>query len=506
MTRKLAEDEAKARLAELRKKAMLASLDAAVRDGPVSGNQVSFFIRSQMLCPRDQLLASRLKQAFRKAEVSQSQQIFMHELDARLYRHGAWTVSWFVREWLRRDDGRSQWFVVLEPWTDVDVTRLNKFLAAPTFNAADEWFLGHGLHMAPSVITLNFDEHLVYPFADSGFALNRPALERLSESLEADPLGMQFHVTWTHEFAWLVKSRLGLLLKSLPEFLCARDRRTQRGPWPARCVTRALDKYAFERSQQMRSVGRPLQDRDVIIAVKTTGKFHHERLRILQATWATPGRAVFLSDREDETVPTVDLRREWGQEIDQDRGHCAKTHAILKHLDKYYPDRLVYVIVDDDTTLSIPRLYRMLDSYRLDQDLYLGQRYAYGYTAHGGGADYITMGGGVALSRTTLKKFLASGLQCSAPDTFDDMQMGRWMRSLSTAAVHDDRFHQAQPQEYNEFELGQHALASFHKFRKKRVRRGVFAVDFGLNVERYQSLMETPRDPDAEFASTHEEL
>ena len=32
------EDEAKARLAELHKKAMLASLDAAVRDGPVSGS------------------------------------------------------------------------------------------------------------------------------------------------------------------------------------------------------------------------------------------------------------------------------------------------------------------------------------------------------------------------------------------------------------------------------------------------------------------------------------
>ena len=44
------------------------------------------------------------------------------------------------------------------------------------------------------------------------------------------------------------------------------------------------------------------------------------------------------------------------------------------------------------------------------QDLYLGQRYAYGYTAHGGGADYITMGGGVALSRTTLKKFLVRGV------------------------------------------------------------------------------------------------
>ena len=39
-------------------------------------------------------------------------------------------------------------------------------------------FLGHGLQMRPSVITLNIDKDLSYPFADSGFALTRTVLER----------------------------------------------------------------------------------------------------------------------------------------------------------------------------------------------------------------------------------------------------------------------------------------------------------------------------------------
>lgn len=429
----------------------------------------------------------------------------MHELEPEFYGNGAWTVTSFVHEWLHQDEGHSDWFVVLEPWTSVDVSPLQKMLDAGIFGTAEEWFLGHGLQLTPSSITLNLDEELVYPFAGSGFVLNRAALERLSKSLKANPLQIDFHVTWEHEFAWLVKDRLGLELTSLPEYLCARDRRTQHGPWPKRCLTRALDKYAFERSQQLQSLGRPLQDQDVIIAVKTTGKFHQERLGILRATWATPGSAVFLSDKEDEEFGTVDLRTEWGQDVAQTKGHCAKTHAILKHLDKYYPDRLVYVIVDDDTFLSIPRLHRMLDSYRLDQELYLGQRYGYGYTDTGGGFDYVTMGGGVALSRKTLTKFLASGLSCPAPDHPDDMQMGDWMEALSTPTVHDDRFHQAQPRYYNQFELGQRALVSFHKFLTKRVHGDVFAVDLDLNVERYNELMAAPDD--TKFSSIrHDEL
>ena len=159
----------------------------------------------------------------------------------------------------------------------------------------------------------------------------------------------------------------------------------------------------------------------------------------------------------------------------------------------------------------------------------------------------------------------ASGLQCISPDYPDDIQvrtttcesqslhqscmhsykqplthlhthalahtqLGSWMEHLSVPLVHDDRFHQAQPrvrihtlpwlrfiskipnfvfelivnlirQDYNEFELGQQALVSFHKLRKKRVRDEMFQVDLGLNIQRYNDLM-TAKD-DTEFAAAH---
>ena len=56
-------------------------------------------------------------------------------------------------------------------------------------------------------------------------------------------------------------------------------------------------------------------------------------------------------------------------------------------------------------------------------------------------------------------------------------------------------------QDYNEFELGQQALVSFHKLRKKRVRDEMFQVDLGLNIQRYNDLM-IAKD-DTEFAAAH---
>jgi hypothetical protein len=48
------------------------------------------------------------------------------------------------------------------------------------------------------------------------------------------------------------------------------------------------------------------------------------------------------------------------------------------------------------------------------------------------------------MSYKMLEKFIDGNVQCSAPDTFDDMQMGRWAKQLDVVPVHDDRFHQVQ--------------------------------------------------------------
>ena len=60
-------------------------------------------------------------------------------------------------------------------------------------------------------------------------------------------------------------------------------------------------------------------------------------------------------------------------------------------------------------------------------------------------------------------------------------------------------------QYYNQFELGQRALVSFHKFLTKRVHGDVFAVDLDLNVQRFNDLMTAPDD--TKFSSIrHDEL
>ena len=144
-------------------------------------------------------------------------------------------------------------------------------------------------------------------------------------------------------------------------------------PACCRCLTRALDKYAFERSQQVNghctwndshstspsthaqpqcathgpkvtvawptapragrhhrredhgeispgtfghTEGKCLLDAEAMVHtammhVRNGRPFTHQHLHPFvrrQATWATPGSAVFLSDREDEEFGTVDLR------------------------------------------------------------------------------------------------------------------------------------------------------------------------------------------------------
>ena len=56
-------------------------------------------------------------------------------------------------------------------------------------------------------------------------------------------------------------------------------------------------------------------------------------------------------------------------------------------------------------------------------------------------------------------------LTCVEPDTYDDMQVGRWMSRLDIKAVHEEGFHQARPEGYHTTLLkNQDPIISFHKF------------------------------------------
>jgi hypothetical protein len=87
--------------------------------------------------------------------------------------------------------------------------------------------------------------------------------------------------------------------------------------------------------------------------------------------------------------------------VNQKKGHCAKCHAILKefHTHHFNEGRKWFVIADDDTIFrsvctstytavyctddtifSIPTLLHILSTLDPEQEVYLGERYAYAHT------------------------------------------------------------------------------------------------------------------------------
>ena len=78
----------------------------------------------------------------------------------------------------------------------------------------------------------------------------------------------------------------------------------------------------------------------------------------------------------------------------------------------------------------------------------------------------------MAMSRAMVEKFVAGfadgSVRCSAPDTFDDMQVGKWFTRYlkqKVLTVHEDGFHQSAPENFHPYRLAHEELLSFHKFK-----------------------------------------
>ena len=84
---------------------------------------------------------------------------------------------------------------------------------------------------------------------------------------------------------------------------------------------------------------------------------------------------LYVSNLADTKFGTVVLA---GGENNIDRGHCFKTHAILKHFAGLEKFRWL-VIVDDDTLLSVAKLLELLQCYDDYDDDYIAIGEAYGF-------------------------------------------------------------------------------------------------------------------------------
>ena len=204
------------------------------------------------------------------------------------------------------------------------------------------------------------------------------------------------------------------------------------------------------------------------MSVKTTQKYHKDRVSLLERTWAA-------DERIDTLFMTDDLLTDGLQDdprfvdvgVNTESGHCGKLSAILRYLNGANITRTYdfYVISDDDTLWNIDALLRLLRNTDQSAMVYMGERYA--FASDNVNYEYITTGGGLVLSKSALALAAAKFL-CNRDNSYDDMALGQFFafsKEPEVPCTHSSQFHQRRPVDYPGYSSGfaQEAPAiSFH--------------------------------------------
>ncbi|KAL1414621.1 hypothetical protein MTO96_007294 [Rhipicephalus appendiculatus] len=328
------------------------------------------------------------------------------------------------RRWLERlhkTDGG--WFFFCDDTTGVDLSLLHKALQGRN-STQEARFVGHALWDEETTIVHHFDDprSLAYPDLSAGMALNELALKRVAEALDvASP--DDFSIDRQYEVS------------------------VARG-----CATWT--------SVQAPSCADHVPKESLTVAVKTCSQFHKDRVPVIKATWAGDAHQVlFFSDVEDDRVPTITVGV-----ANVERGHCAKTLAILRHVVSHGLLARWLLVADDDTLISIPRLLDLLSCFDPEDDVALGERYGFG-AATERGYDYLTGGSGDGVQPQDrgadhqLAMLVFKGRLARRHDPG-----GVCLKQLGVSLTHSPLFHQGRPDDYNRQLLSHQRPISFHKF------------------------------------------
>ncbi|XP_064620646.1 beta-1,3-glucosyltransferase-like [Lineus longissimus] len=358
---------------------------------------------------------------------------------------GAWTVLPIIPS-LAKQMSKSSWVFFCEDGTQIDLKKLLKVLNK--YDAKKKHFLAKGLIDQDNTIIHHFfrQDGFLYPDFAAGFALSKPLMKDLGRRIEERETKYDFSIDTKHEIAKFIWDEgKGVAVTNVREF----------------CTEKNEGDCATTYREKIPNCGPAADLTSTFFAVKTCEKFHKDRVPVVKSTWAKDVKHIeYYSDLKDSSIPTIDLGVE-----NTERGHCGKTHAILKrafnHPEISKKDWLV--IADDDTLFSIPRLQKVLACYNPTEPVALGERYGYG-TSVGRGYDYITGGGGMVFSRAAVKLLMGSGgFRCPSNDSPDDMLLGMALQELGIPATHSPLFHQARPDDYSTGYLSHQKPVSFHK-------------------------------------------
>uniref|UniRef100_A0A1I7VT04 Beta-1,3-glucosyltransferase n=1 Tax=Loa loa TaxID=7209 RepID=A0A1I7VT04_LOALO len=388
---------------------------------------------------------------------------------------GVWAVWPMLKSLSRKYKETSwDWLFICEPDTMVNVSALTEYLNS--FDRNVDHAVGRGLTDKTYTVIHHFfkyeddEQHFFYPDFAAGLALSWTLLRDTDVFVREG-----FTIDANYELARLLKDKRGVRLNNTLSF-CLLEHESQ-------CITR----YVQPNFQCMNKI----TNNDVCFAIKTFSEFHKSRIVIVKRTWAKTAKFVeYFSDIEDHYVPTVKLDIQ-----NTKRGHCGKTFGILGYYlknDEMLKTRWL-VITDDDTLISVPRLYELLSCYDAEKEIIIGERYGYGFSADGReGYDYPTGGAGMIFSRKAVEK-ITTFCGCPSTDSPDDMIIGMCARRLDIPIIHSAAFHQAQPNDYSELYLKRIRSISFHKF---------------TDIDPYEVYMERLHEASAQIASrpVHSEL
>jgi len=439
---------------------LVAVLAVAVAD---DAPPVMLLVRSQETA-RDRERLADLRARVEKAGWPAGSVIGLPDAEREAQHSGFWAYKpWlhhFERQLSQGDAGRvpPDWVVFVETSTAVDPQQLQQLLAQ--YDEKEPQYIGRAIKDEVSSILHHYSTETVYPLAHAGFALSWALVQRLARHLEQHPLGQSQQIEPVWELAkWIAGT--GVELSNRSDALCSAPR--------AGCATWV---------SHWPRASRPLLAEDVVIAVKTVGHFHWSRIPILHEAWGAGSsvEVLYLSNKAFSGVATaqvIDLSGEFGDMVDPNRestkqgsGHCSKMEAILRYLERHSPGRRWYVVVDDDTLLNVHRLLEVLSSHDDSTALCVGERYGWSHREGKPGSNYITTGGGVALSGDALAKLGACrDCTCRLPHAPDDMMLGTWLTSIGVPILHEEVFHQAEPHNYHpEVLAASEAPVSFHRY------------------------------------------
>ncbi|CAD6996712.1 beta-1,3-glucosyltransferase [Ceratitis capitata] len=387
----------------------------------------------------------------------------------------------------------TKWIVWLEESTHVSLQALLEQLTLE--DSTQYLYLGHTLYEHQANIRHHFAFHknsewFPFPWQRAGIVFSRALIVKVMEVIKSKNIySSPFIIDMEHELAMFiyneVKSKVTenmnadevptdakisnsvqKVLMHKANYICSQPNENILG-------SAVEEKCAMYAGPMDTSHCNTFGPQNIFFAVKTCKRFHLERIPIIKSTWGSIAMHIrYYSDVADAQIPTIATGVP-----NTEFGHCDKTLTILKKALKEIDelnmqlenlvqkrDEQIYwlVLADDDTLLSIPRLSTLLGCFNHTNDIYLGERYGFHHNVNSG-FNYITSGGGVAMSLSALRKLIAH-CHCTHSQDADDMLLGMCFNNLEVPIIHSAQFHQLRPQDYPVELLALDHPISFHKF------------------------------------------